>query len=191
MKYIILISFLTISSISFAQKKEILSEIITINNDTIKSKIIVVVHLFDNTLINELSVTKTVHVMNNQNIKNKISAKKIKKLTFIDFKNNERIFINDGNKLKEVIYEGLIKCYITYSSNAYNSILGSIDFYDETGKRVIVGPFSSSTDALKKAVKKDPELVTMIDKSELSHHKTIKLVLQKYDQVHLKNNVNQ
>ncbi|NJM78733.1 MAG: hypothetical protein HC854_02250 [Flavobacterium sp.] len=81
-----------------------------------------------------------------------------------------------------MIYDGAIKCFASYGSNPQDGAkIKYIDFFDENGKRIKVWPFGTSATALKKAIKYQPELLELIEKSELSHEETIKFILQKYE----------
>ena len=176
MKSIYTFYFLIITIISFAQKREIPAEIIMMNGDTIRTEIIVQVNMFNTDVINELSLINSVKLVHDFNKKTKIPAKEIKKLVFKD-KNTEKVFVNDGKKLKEMIYENILKCYIYYMANSYDgSKIAQFEFYDENGKEVR---------NLKKAVKEKPELVELINNSKLSSYATIRFVLKKYEDDYL------
>jgi|GEM_PF-1036725 len=184
--YLLLTLF--IFSFTNAQIREIPAVIINQNNDTIKTNILVAVNIFDKTLINELSIIKKIRFIDSIGNKNTIFAKEINKITFVDLKNKNRTFKFDGkNQLREIIYEGKIKVYYTYSANAYDgSIITKFDFYDENEEKVNVGPFNIFfKKALKKLVKENPELVKIIDESNLTYEETIILVLTKFETEYL------
>ena len=185
-KFYFILILLIFSNIN-AQKREILAVIVNQKNDTIKTNIILTVNLFDNTLIKELSIIKDVKIIGSNGKKIKIPAKDIKRLNFTDLKEKKRSFTYDGKKqLQEIIYDGKIKAFYTYSANPYDgSTISHIDFYDENGDRVKTGPLKTSKSALKKVVKENPELIKIIDESKLTHEETIILVLTKYEEEYL------
>lgn len=183
--FIILFCF---SSLGFSQTRDIPATLVTQNNDTVALNMVVEVNLFRTTMINELSIIKRVKYKDSLGKKRKIEAKDVKRLLFTDLEGKKRVFVYDGNKrLQQVIYEGITKAYRTYYANPYDgAVIGGIDIYDKNGKRVKVGPFSTSTKALKKAVEEIPELVAIIDEKIIDHEDEIILVLSKYDNEYLK-----
>lgn len=177
MKFIYTFSFLIISLISFAQNREIPAEIILIDGDTIYTKISVNVNLFNNDFINELSIINSVKLVQDINGKTKILAKEIKKITFTDFKNSQRVFVAENKKLREMIYENIVKCYVSYTANLYDgSKVAQFEFYDEDGKKVR---------NLKKAVKEKPEILEIIKNSKELNYETIRYILKKYEDDYL------
>jgi hypothetical protein len=181
------IFFLLIAGpVCISQTREIPAEIIKVNGDTIKSNIRVEVNIFNKNLLNEQSITKAVKIVDVSGNKTKISAKDIKKLTFTDFNDSERIFVSDGKSMREMIYENILKCYIYYTANPYDrSKVAQMEFYDEDGIRVKSPPFTTSTRTLKKAVKEKPELVEIIEKAPVVNNEIIRLVLKKYEDDYL------
>ncbi|OCB77974.1 hypothetical protein [Flavobacterium crassostreae] len=177
MKFIYTFSFLIISIISFAQKRDIPAEIILIDGDTINTEISVGVNLFNKDFINELSIIKSVKLVHDINGKTKILAKEIKKISFTDFKNSQRVFVADNKKLREMIYENIVKCYIYYMANPYDgSKVAQFEFYDEDGKKAR---------NLKKAVKEKPEILDIIKNSKELNYATIQFILKKYEDDYL------
>lgn len=185
---LLLIIMLCFCSLSYSQRRDIPAILVTQNNDTLALNMVVEVNLFRQTMINELSIIKRVTYRNTLGKKRKIEAKDVKRLLFTDLEGTKRVFVYDGNnRLQQVIYEGITKAYKTYSANPYDgAVISGIDIYDKDGKRVKVGPFSTSAKALKKAVEEIPELVAIVDEKNLNHEEEIILVLSKYDNEYLK-----
>ena len=186
MKYKLLFSILLSISACFAQKQEIPAKIITITNDTIVANIQVDTNLFYDDIMYFGRLSKGVKYFDSANKKIKLPANQIKRMEFKDLKRKPRIFINDGNILKELVYQNIVKCLVTYTANSSQGTdNSSIDFYDENNEKVKSPPFTTSTYTLKKLVKQDPELLKLIDSSNLHFYELVKLVLKKYEDKYL------
>lgn len=184
MKQTIVILLLSFATIVNAQT-EIPAEIITANNDTVKTKIVVKVDMFNKNSLYLASLVRKVITVNSSGTKTMLSPKSIKQLKFTDFQKSERVFKNNGDKLREVLHEGVLKAYLDYFVGQYGLPNSNIDFYDETGKRVKIGPLTTPIRVLKKLVKEKPELIAIIDSDNLSFENKVKIVLQKYEAEYL------
>ncbi|HEX8268778.1 MAG TPA: hypothetical protein VF581_02700 [Flavobacterium sp.] len=163
--------------------QELAVEIVLQNSDTLKGKMEVVTNTFDKKMLYADSFTRKVKFIDGNNTKRKISAKEIKKLWFNDFHETPRVFVFHDNELQELIYEGILKCYIAH----YPGNHASFDIYDETGKRVKTGPFTTSDYTIKKAVKFKPELVELLEKyNNEPLHVKVPIILSKYEETYLK-----
>lgn len=185
---VLLLIVLFFCSLGFSQKRDIPATLVTQNNDTLNLNMVVAVNLFKPIMINELSLNRRITYRNSAGKKKKVEAKDVKSLLFTDLEGKNRVFVFNGeNRLEQVIYEGITKAYYTYYANPYDgAVITGVDIYDKDGKRVKVGPFSTSIKALKKAVEEIPELVAIIDKDNLTFEEKAILVLSKYDNEYLK-----
>ncbi|MBK7959717.1 MAG: hypothetical protein IPK03_17535 [Bacteroidetes bacterium] len=103
-------------------------EIITKNNDTINSKLKVKTTWLRPDEIDIGGIIDGLIYKNSQGKKMKISTNYIKRLRITDLQNNERIFYNDGTKtLNELMYQGKIRWYRTFSTSTYD---GHLIIYD-------------------------------------------------------------
>lgn len=99
--------FLIISSFTYAQKRYVDVELVKMNNDTIQSKMMVIVNLFNKKLINDASFyKKSILVDDNKKKTAKIKAKDIKSLSFTNLYDRKVTYVNDGNQLKVLVYDG-------------------------------------------------------------------------------------
>ena len=98
--------FLIISSFTYAQKRYVDVELVKMNNDTIQSKMMVIVNLFNKKLINDASFyKKSILVDDNKKKTAKIKAKDIKSLSFTNLYDRKVTYVNDGNQLKVLVNE--------------------------------------------------------------------------------------
>ena len=176
------------SSLGFSQKREIPAVLISQNNDTLKLNMVVAVNFFNKKRIEETSISKRVTYRNSEGKKRKIEPEHVKKLIFTDLEGKERVFVYDGNfQLRQVIYEGITKAYYVFFMDPREGVVHtSVIIYDANGERVKEGLFSTTKNALKKAVNEIPELVAIVDSESLTLEEKIILVLSKYDKQYLK-----
>lgn len=167
-----------ISLLSFSQKF-LDARIIKIDNDTISSKMRIETIIFYKNVINEASFYKVVRTVNeNNDVAEKINAKDIKELKFTDLEGKVRIFVNDGNSLRELLFDGeKIKLYRGLSQNLYDGA-NSSDYYliDSNQKK-----YGLTTKKILEATKSKPELAQDIKNWD---RKIISLneILKKYEE---------
>lgn len=181
MKQLLLLLFLGINT--YAQSTYLDSKIITVNNDTIKSKIQVSVNLFDKTLINEVSFYRTVKLVNDTYKKSeKIKAKDIKKIEFFDPKGEKRYYVNDNKQLKRLLYEGKLTWYRGLGYDSYNNIMQHHDYLiDKENNKYNLGLFNNKKKQLKEAVKSKPDLVKQIEDENQIDETVILKVLREFE----------
>lgn len=152
-------------------------------NDTVSAKLRVWNLLFTSKTIDERSFNKTLVLLDENNKRNKkLKARDVQYLRFIDFKNQERVFVNDGKLLKELVYDGRIKWYRTTSSNPFN---GSIEHQNymisESGEQFnFFGLFDNNRNNLKEITRDKPELAEQIDEMKLTIE-NFENILRMYD----------
>lgn len=158
------------------EKKQIRAEIILKNEDTLKTHIKVRTNLFDSTLLDEHSINKVIKSITNGVII-KYSAEEIKKIRFIDFKNNERVFVAFSDQLAELLFDGKIEWTRLHSSSGFIDIL--------TNKRlnqfVMLSVLNNNRNQLRKITILRPDLLPLIDSMSLSF-KDIFILLEKYNE---------
>lgn len=163
--------FLIISNLTFAQRRYVDVELIKMNNDTIHSKMMVIVNLFNKKLINDASFYKKVILVDdNDKKKAKIKAKDIKSLSFTNLFDNKMTYVNDGNQLQILVYNGKIKWYKSISQNIMD---GSISYHDylvnESGTVFPLGLFNHRKNQLSKAIANHPELLKEIEDQRMDN----------------------
>lgn len=186
------ISFLIIlillnHSFVFGQKTLTTKIILKNNNDTLTEKLRVITNIFWPNLLNELSVNQRIVVIDSLNKKRIIKAIDIKKMSFVDFKQKERTFIGVfwgkyDKTLKELLYDGKIKWYREYNSNAYDGSIMTTDIMlDEKNEIVRIGLLNSKKNKLKEITKSKPELIESIENTKLTDDNVL-MILKKYDE---------
>ncbi len=133
MKSALFVLLVLMSFNSFSQKT-VNATVITNNNDTLRSNIIVTTKSFDRTLLNELSLQRTIKLRDGRG-KHKLKESEIKYLEFVDFQQRKRMFtskqlvpeLKNENRLYEQMITGKLNWYKSYIKNNYD---GSIIIYD-------------------------------------------------------------
>ncbi|HEX8378295.1 MAG TPA: hypothetical protein VF602_10790 [Pedobacter sp.] len=133
MKSLLFYVFLLMSFNSFSQKT-VNATLITNTNDTLRSNIVVSTKSFDRTLLNELSLQRTLKLKDSRG-KHKLKESEIKYLEFVDFQHRKRKFtskqlipeLKNKNRLYEQMITGKLNWYKSYIKNVYD---GSIIIYD-------------------------------------------------------------
>ncbi|MBD3584050.1 hypothetical protein [Flavobacterium selenitireducens] len=164
-------------------QKYVDAKIITLDNDTINSRIKIATNIFDKKLIDEASFFRTlVLIDDNGNKTQKIKAANVRELTFIDFNQKNMLYVNNGKALKKVMYNGTkIKWYWDISQNLYDgSIQYSEYLIDDKGTKYKIGLFKRRKSTLLELTKSKPELVSEIENIELTNDNML-LVLKKYE----------
>lgn len=161
--------FLIISSFTYAQKRYVDVELVKMNNDTIQSKMMVIVNLFNKKLINDASFyKKSILVDDNKKKTAKIKAKDIKSLSFTNLYDRKVTYVNDGNQLKVLVYDGKIKWYQRISQHPMD---GSISYHDylvnEKNEVFPLGMFNHRKKQLNKAIADHPELLKEIENQRM------------------------
>ena len=180
---IFLIVLLSLSPFLFSQKY-LDATIIKNNNDTINYKIKIFTNIFYKNLINESSFYRTVILVDENGKKiEKIKAIDIKELKFTDLEGQNRIYLNGGKALKQLVYDGKkIKWYRNISQNLYDGSIQYFDYLiDNEGKEYKMGLFNNSKKKLIEATKSNPELENEIENTKMTYE-NILLILKKYDE---------
>jgi hypothetical protein len=171
-------------STSIANPNAMDAEITFINDKKVNTRIKGEKNIFYG-FLNETTINKYFAIYDNAGKKNYISYEIVKKMTFKDYKSNERVFINRGNRfnsLHEVLYDGKIKWYREFYSNPYDQSTVIIEhFVNENNLEVRVAPFSSIKNKLKEVTNSRPELKIKIENlSKIDNEKIIE-ILQAYE----------
>ncbi|MEG0697615.1 MAG: hypothetical protein RR447_10805, partial [Algoriella sp.] len=163
--------FFILSTFTFSQRRYVDVVLVKTNNDTIHSKMMVIVNLFNKKLINDASFyKKAILVDENEKKKAKIKAKEIKSLSFTNLFDNKVNYVNDGNQLKVLVYDGKIKWYQRISQHMMD---GSISYHDylvnEAGEVFQLGLFNHRKNQLSKAIADNPELLKVIENQRMDN----------------------
>ncbi|MGL2964393.1 hypothetical protein ACSVH2_11290 [Flavobacterium sp. RSB2_4_14] len=113
----------------------------------------------------------------------KINASEVKELTFVNFYGKNKIYVNNGKALMELIFNGKkIKWYYKISTNAFDgSTILSDYMVDENGKEYSLWLFLKGYKrVLLEVTKSKPELITEIENTVLTFDNVI-LILKKYE----------
>ncbi len=107
--YLVLLSSL-VFSFAFGQKT-VNARIITLDNDTLRTRVKVTTNMFDPTLIYGSSFTTKIKTIAEDGKKGNIEASIVKELTFDDFNGKRRVFVNnsqDKKSLNEHMFNGKV-----------------------------------------------------------------------------------
>lgn len=162
------------------------AKIIKNNNDTIFSKIRIKTNMFNSKLIDVKSILHSLILVDDKEKRYaKIRASEIKRLEFTDFKYQERTFVNDGNQLQELVYDGnRIKWMHSFSVNSYDgSIIIFNRFVNEKGVYTANALFRKSiVNNLKKATESKPNLINENEETNLKDEDILR-ILMLYDEL--------
>lgn len=179
-KLVLVLFFSLLSTVLFCQKKMVDVLLVNTKGDTIRSKMSIYPNLFSKSQVDERSFFKTVVLLDSlNNSKTKIKAKDISSLTFIDFKDQRRLYLNNGNTLQRFMYDGQVKWYRTITQNLYDgSLMYHERFITESGESLNV-TFNLKK-RLKELTKSKPELAAEIDQIRVDDE-AILAILKKYE----------
>lgn len=178
LRFLILALFCFTSTILNAQRT-VDAEIILIDSDTINVKVEVVTNIFWPDKINELSINKVMRAVVNNSIV-KLYAEDIQQLKFVDFKNNDRLFIQKDGWLQEQKFSGKkINWFRDYRRNSYDA---SIIMYDlivnEFGEKIYFDPGGmSKRKQLKQIIKHYPKLIPFVDTMKMNDESYLELMI--------------
>jgi len=185
MNKILTILFITISIFGFSQK-HVDAVIIKNNNDTINSRMKVSTNIFYKNLIDEKSFYRVLNLLDdNDKKKEKIKATDVKSLQFTDFEGKQRVYINSGKTLGQLMFEGKKTKWVRdILVNAYDGSVSYSDYLvDTNGKEYTFnGLFINPKKRLIEATKSKPELVDIINNTERFSDENVLNILQKYDE---------
>lgn len=178
LRFLTLIFFFFISTILNAQRT-IDAEIVLINNDTLNAKVEVITNIFWLDKINELSINKVIRATVDGS-RVKLYAEDIQQMRFVDFKSNERIFIEkDGWLQEQKFYGKKIKWFRDYRRNSYD---GFIIMYD-----LIINEFGEKIDfelgnmnkkkKIKEITKHKPELIPIINGMKMNDESYLEIMM--------------
>jgi len=181
MKNFLYLLLVLLSSLFYGQKFPP-AVVVKNTNDTVKAKIRISTNIFSPDMVTESSFYKVVRLVDDNHKKiEKIDAKDIKELTFT-FNDQKRTYVNDGRKLKEVMYLGKIKWYRIFNQNLYDqSMQYGDEFIDEDGKSYSIGMFGGRRATLLKVIKNNPELIQEIKELKTAANEDIINILKKYE----------
>ena len=184
-------------SFCFSQTRTIDVKIITQDNDTLNTKMIVQVNLFTPTLIYGSSFNEKVKIVGENEKKSKMEAAKIKELSFVDLNGKMRHFINkseDKKSLLERIYNGqVLEWYRNYYSTNMGGGENSNDFlYNKKSNKGIGFIYFTGIPKkkLKEFFKDEPSMIAVIDagKEAATFDDGMLSILLKYEELKLKSN---
>ena len=182
MKSTLALLLILFSTHSFSQKY-VDGRIITQNNDTLTSKIRVRTNMFNKKLIDENSFYRTITLLDaNEKKTGKMSASDVKELRFTDFFGKNKIYVNNGKALMELIYNGKkIKWYYEITTNLYDGAAQLSEYLiDENGKEYRRQFINGYKKVLLEVTKSKPEMISEIENTTLTRDNVI-LLLQKYE----------
>lgn len=172
-------------SIIIEDKNALDAEILFMNGQHVKTKIKAAKNPFYKKIV-ETSVIKYIPIYDNQGKSIYISYELIKQMTITDFVGEQRIFVNRGSQFKslqEILYDGKIKWYRYFFTNAYNRSLQYDDiFVDENGQEASTGLFTSLKSVLIKTTIAKPEFKDKIDHAEKLDITKVREILKEFEQ---------
>lgn len=170
MRNIFCLLLVLFSTLCFGQKSVDVM-IIKNNNDTIYSQLRIERNLFDRKLIDEASFYRRLVLLDSNGKKTaKLKASDVKKLQFIDLKGVEKTYVNGGDVLQRLVFDGKkIKWYKFLSQHMMDRSIQYFDYLvDQDNKRYNMGLFNSKRKKLLEATASKPELIDRIENSSLN-----------------------
>ncbi|WP_333854041.1 hypothetical protein [Epilithonimonas sp.] len=169
--YLSLLSSL-LFSLSFAQKT-VNARIITLDNDTLRTRVKVTTNMFDPTLIYGSSFTTKIKTITDDDKKVNIEASTVKELSFDDFNGKRRVFVNnsqDKKSLNEHIFNGkVLDWYRAYTASTGGETGSDFLINKVTNKGLGVGYFTGiPKKKLKEFLGDEPEMETFIEETKSS-----------------------
>ncbi len=139
---------------------------------------IVARNFFDKKFIYPSSFNYKVKFFHKDGTKQRIKARDIEKLTFIDLKGDKRVFVENAdfkNHIIEIVYLNKIQWYkhyynANYSENTVNEL------FDLNGKRYSLGLFNSARKQIKKMTNYDPDVVKFLDDNKINDQNILKVI---------------
>lgn len=130
--------------------------------------------------LNELSIDQKVTAINGKE-KTRYDAADIKRIAFIDFRYNERIFVGFSNSLHELLFDGKIKWYRIYSQGS-NYKIDHVDYMynTELEESFFLGVFNNRRKKLKEMTVLQPDLVPYIEEMRIEDQ-TLSFLVRKYE----------
>ncbi|MBA5630195.1 hypothetical protein [Moheibacter lacus] len=178
----LLLLCLLFTNINLSAQKSVNAQIITLENDTIESKMRVKTNIFDKMLIMETSFFQTMVLLDEKEKKSRvIPAKDVFQLTFKDFNDKTRIYRNHGNQLMEILHFGKIKWIRTFSINMKDGAINAHDLLIGSDLETYnLGMFNNRRNQLLEATSSRPDLINEIEHMKINDD-NIKAVLLKFD----------
>lgn len=166
-------------------QKTLDADIITKHNDTLENrKIRIMASSIGLMEPGDVTIILKVKIFDTLGMSEVIHSRDIKKLSFVDYKGQQRYYESgrSENELVELMHSGKIKWTREYRRNSYD---GAIMFYEvwTNEKRITEDTyqFKNRKNVLKRMTGSKPELAKLIDEGRLDTEK-IKFVLTKYDE---------
>ncbi len=167
------------------EKNTMNAKITFINDETVDGKIRGQKNMFYGSLT-ETSINRFITIYDNTGKREYIHFQLLKEMTVKDYKGNERRFVNRGpefQSLQELFYDGKIKWFREYYSNAYDGSVQTTDYFkNENGEEVQVGLFNSMKNKLKQITSSKPELASKIDNISGIDKESVIRILKEYEQ---------
>ncbi|RZJ67598.1 MAG: hypothetical protein EOO50_04780 [Flavobacterium sp.] len=158
------------------------AEIVTRNKDTLRVKVKVSTSTFIGEVVDERSFHNIIKLTEDGKTVQKIVARDINVMRFYDFMGSLREFINNGDYLAELLYDGKIKWLRHYSTNLSMNKEFVDSMTNEKGERISVNYLLNVRKSLKTITNSRPELTKMIDEMKITDDNIGKL-LRKYDKL--------
>lgn len=185
----LLLLFLFIHAIGFAQKSQIESRITLSDDRVINAKIPFITNLFDSNQIDEITISdRKIKILENGQII-KYPASEIQKIEFTDLKNKPRIFIyfpSESTKtLVELVYDGKkIKWLKAYRRHGYDGSTLTSDVLYKGAVRQPMSILINNRKKLKELMADKPGLEPLIENINYNRLKEQDLIdlLKKYDE---------
>jgi len=149
------------------------ARIITLDNDTLRTRVKVTTNMFDPTLIYGSSFTTKIKTITDDDKKVNIEASTVKELSFDDFNGKRRVFVNnsqDKKSLNEHIFNGkVLDWYRAYTASTGGETGSDFLINKVTNKGLGVGYFTGiPKKKLKEFLGDEPEMETFIEETKSS-----------------------
>lgn len=169
--YLVLLSSL-VFSFAFGQKT-VNARIITLDNDTLRTRVKVTTNMFDPTLIYGSSFTTKIKTITEDDKKVNIEASTVKELSFDDFNGKRRVFVNnsqDKKSLNEHMFNGkVLDWYRGYTASTGGETGFDFLFNKITNSGIAVGYFTGiPKKKLKEFLGDEPEMENFIEETKSS-----------------------
>lgn len=172
-------------SIIFCQKNYSDAKLLYINSDTIYCKIKINYNFLNKKYLDDAAYFGGVTIVNEEGIKvEKIPAKYIKQVSFVDIFGIERVYLNNGVYFKQLYFNGSkIKWFRTMTYELFDGPKFKEYLIDNEGKITNLELFYVKK-RLKEATLSKPELVAEINKISIwtYGHEDILNILKKYEE---------
>lgn len=159
-------------SFTFGQKT-VNARIITLDNDTLRTRVKVTTNMFDPTLIYGSSFTTKIKSITEDNKKVNIEASTVKEISFEDFSGKRRVFVNnsqDKKSLNEHLFNGkVLDWYRGYTASSGGETGVDFLFNKTTNTGIQIGYFTGiPKKKLQEFLKDEPGMESFIEETKSS-----------------------